>query len=291
MEFDERILAFEVGGRLSTVRVDRGDEVERSEVVAELNDSLEQAAREVRAADADASKSHVSLLKAGSRSEDIRAAQAQVRAAKARENLLRKNLARERTLESRGVSTASAVDALKAQLDAAVADREALEQRVRGLKRGARKQEIASAESRATAAERAVKLEDERLTRSSLRSPVAGIVLDVHADPGEVVSPGAPVLTVGDTKHPYADVFVPVDYVGGIKVGSRAKVRVDSITEPLPGTVEHVSEKTEFTPRYLFSERERHNLVIRVRIRIDDENRVLHAGLPAFATVERQAAP
>lgn len=287
VELDERILAFEMGGRLDAVRVARGDEVKQGQVVAELDDSLEKVAREVRAADADASKSQVSLLKAGSRSEDIRAARAQVRGAEAREKLLRKNLSRERSLESRGVSTASAVDTLKSQLDAAVAEREALEQRVKALSRGARKQEIQSAEARANAAQHAVKLEDERLTRSSLQSPVGGVVLDVHADPGEVVGAGAPVLTVGDVTHPYADVFVPIDDIGGVKVNAPATIRVDSLQAPLRGTVEHVSEKTEFTPRYLFSERERHNLVVRVRIRIDDSHRVLHAGLPAFASIER----
>jgi hypothetical protein len=51
--------------------------------------------------------------------------------------------------------------------------------------------------------------------------------------------------------------------------------------------VEHISRTTEFTPRYLFSERERPNLVIRVRLRIEDPERRLHAGVPAFAKIER----
>jgi len=33
-------------------------------------------------------------------------------------------------------------------------------------------------------------------------------VLDVNVDPGEVVAAGTPVVTLADTEHPYADVFV-----------------------------------------------------------------------------------
>ena len=36
--------------------------------------------------------------------------------------------------------------------------------------------------------------------------------------------------------------------------------------------------------RFLFSERERPNLVVRVRVRIEAPDGDLHAGLPAFAT-------
>ena len=42
--------------------------------------------------------------------------------------------------------------------------------------------------------------------------------------------------------------------------------------------IEHVFPNTEFTPRFLFSESERPNLVVRVRVRIDDPRRELHAG-------------
>jgi hypothetical protein len=39
----------------------------------------------------------------------------------------------------------------------------------------------------------------------------------------------------------------------------------------------------------LFSERERPNLVVRVRVRIEDPKRLLHAGVPVFVTIDRDA--
>ena len=82
--------------------------------------------------------------------------------------------------------------------------------------------------------------------------------------------------------------LAPVPFQGpiaGIRVGTKADVRVDSQPETVPGAVEFVSRTTEFTPRYLFSEKERPSLVIRVRVRLDDAKGALHAGVPAFVTL------
>lgn len=112
-------------------------------------------------------------------------------------------------------------------------------------------------------------------------------MLEVTAEPGEVVGPGVPVVIVGDTRHPYAEVFVPQAELDGVRVGAAAEVAVDALPDRLAGRVEHVARRTEFTPRYLFSERERPNLVVRVRVRIEDPEERLSAGVPAFVTIAR----
>jgi HlyD family secretion protein len=113
----------------------------------------------------------------------------------------------------------------------------------------------------------------------------------VHVESGEVVGAGAPVVTVADVTRPYTDVFIPHDQLAGIDVGDRAMIQVDSLALPVPGVVEYISRRTEFTPRYVFSERERAALSVRVRIRVDDRARLLHAGVPAFVTIDRGGLP
>jgi hypothetical protein len=50
--------------------------------------------------------------------------------------------------------------------------------------------------------------------------------------------------------------------------------------------VEDIARRTEFTPKFLFSERERPNLVVRVKIRVEDPGERLHAGVPAFVVIQ-----
>jgi HlyD family secretion protein len=282
VELDERTLAFEVAGRLDSVQVHRGDPIKAGALVATLDASLARMARASRASEAEAAESQVALLKAGARPEDVRAMAAQVRAAKAGEDLLQKNLERETALAARGVTPRAVVDDLQAQLARAAAQRQALEHQLRAVQQGARREEIASASSRADALSTAADLENVRLDRFELKAGVDGTILDVHAEQGEVVGPGTPVATLGDVSHPYCDVFVPQGQIGKVKLGAPVKLHVDSIGKPFAGTVEYISRTTEFTPRFLFSDQERPNLVIRVRVRVDDPRRELHSGVPAF---------
>jgi HlyD family secretion protein len=289
VELDEWVLGFELGGRISSVGTVRGAVVDVGQRLALLDATLESTTRAARESDAKGARAQLALLKAGSRTEDLRSMEAQIRAARATEDQLVKSLAREKELRARNASTDAAVEDLQGRLDRSVGERQSLEQRLIGLRRGSRTEEVTGAEARAAAADQAVKLEEERVARHELTAPAKGVVLDVHVKAGEVVQAGAPVVTVGDATHPFADVFVPEGKLTGLAVGVRADVRVDGEPGTLPGTIESLGRKTEFTPRYLFSERERPNLVVRVRVRIDDPAERLHAGVPAF--VEFRGVP
>lgn len=287
IELDERLLGFEVGGRLTELTVRRGERVEPGAVLAALDDTLARTATAGRQAEAQVATARAKLVRAGSRTEDVRALEAQLRAAQANEGLILRNLTRDRALVEQGALTRAAVDEVEARARVATAEREALQQRLRELRSGARAEEVQGADAQLAAATAAAQLETERAERYQLRAPRAGTIIDVPLEVGEVVSPGVPVVTLADTLHPYVDVFVPQAAITGIVIGAPAAVAVDALPATLPGVVEDVARRTEFTPRYVFNERERASLVIRVRIRIDDPQERLHAGVPAFVTITR----
>ena len=285
VELDERTLGFEVPGRVITLTKARGDKVAAGEVVATLDDAQPKASIAVREAEARVAGERAKLVAAGGRSEDINALEAQLRSARATEQLAIKHAAQDQTLVSQGALARAAADESETRRKAATAEREALEQQVRELRRGARAEELAGARAQESAAKAVVGLEQDRASRFQLRSLHDGEVLDVHVEAGEVVGAGTPVLTIGDPAHPYVEVFVPQGELAGVQVGAKATIRVDALAQPLHGTVEHVARRTEFTPRYIFSRSERANLVVRVRVRIDDPQHVLHAGVPAFVSI------
>jgi HlyD family secretion protein len=287
VEYDERVVAFEVGGRIEEVAIRRGDEVQDGQVLARLDDSLERLTLGARQSDVTVSTADLVLLEAGSRKEDIATVAAQVRSAKAAEALAKSTLARVQKLYDASALTQVELDKAQSDADRAVAERQALEQKLALLQHGARPEEIERAKARVIATESTAKLEAERLAKYVVREKGPGTILDVHVEPGELAIAGTPLATVADTLHPYVDVFVPQQGIEGIQVGSKATVRVDTALT-LPGTVEYVSRRTEFSPRFLFSERERQNLVIRVRVRIEDPSARLHSGVPAFVTIERR---
>jgi HlyD family secretion protein len=290
-ELKERVLAFEVGGRIVTLNVREGDRVKAGELIGTVDGAVEEQARQAKSLEAQAAEVQATLVKKGVRGEEIAVTRARLRGAKAAEDLLKKQIERERELNRRGVTPDARLEEMEGQLTRAVAEREVLENVLSEQVRGARPEERDVASVRAAAARASVTLDDLRLERRELRAPVDGVVLDVHAEVGEVVSAGAPVVTVADPDRIHAEVFVPEGRLSGIDVGDRARLRADGISKALLGHVEHVARRTEFTPRYLFSDRERPNLVVRVKVRVDDPRGLLHAGVPVFVILDRDTPP
>lgn len=287
VEYEERQLGFALTGRVTQIDVRRGDVVTDEQVLAKLDDTLEKLTRAARVNAAESARADLALLESGAKREDVAALAAQVRAATTSEHLLAKVAERARALHATGGISEAELDRANAEHQRATAERASMEQRLASLRRGARSEELERARARLAGATTELASADERLARRTLHAFGPGEVLDVHLERGEMAAPGAPVVTVADTSHPYTEVFVPQGDLEGIRAGVKATVRVDAGNTSLPAAVEHVGARTEFTPRYLFSERERPHLVVRVRVRIDDPERLLHAGVPAFVTFAR----
>lgn len=287
VEYEDRVMAFEVPGRVQSVDVRRGEVVERGRLLAALDDALARLEVESRHSEAEAAQAQTALVRSGTRLEDIQAAEARVAAARVTEQQLADNLRRDEALSRAGAKPAATVEDLRAQMRRAQEERLSLEHSLRALKQGARRPEIRSAAEREQALAAVAQMQKVRLARYRLVANADGVVTDVHAEAGEVVASGAPVITMADLRRPYAEVFVPEGEVTKVAVNHKASARVDGLSHPLSGRVEHIAARAEFTPRYLFSERERPNLVFRVRVQIDDPEETLRAGLPVFVTLSQ----
>jgi len=282
VELEETTIGFELSGRLTQLLVKEGDTVEAGAVLARIDDGLEQSSRDAQASQVEVAKQQASAVKAGARGEEVRSLQARVDAARASEALLLKQVERERTLVAKGAIAQAALDDLEGQLARASGERESLDHNLKLLRQGARREDVSVADARAQAASAALEMNDARLVRHELRAPIRGSVLDVNFEQGEVVGAAAPVVTLADAQRPYVDIFVPQAQISRVFVGEGAAVKVDALSQELSGKVEHIARRTEFTPRYLFSEKERSTLVVRVRVRIADPKEQLRAGVPAF---------
>ena len=283
VEIHQRVLGFQLPGRLATLEVRRGQIVRTGQILARLDDSLERPQRDGQAAQVAAAQAQLDLVQAGARGQEIRAAEADLRAAQAAETTARDTAQRARTLSAAGASTPQQLDDAEGALSRATAQREATEQRLAVTRAGARSQEIRAAQARLDAARAALALSDARLADHVLRAPMDGAILDTHAEPGEILGAGGAVATLGAIDRPYVDLFVPEGDVAHARVGQPAEVHVDSLPgRVFTGAVEDVGQRTEFTPRYLFSPKERPNLVVRVRVDLQDPGHELRAGLPAM---------
>ena len=115
-----------------------------------------------------------------------------------------------------------------------------------------------------------------------IRTPIAGVVLYRSVEPGEFASPGAPLITVADLDRLTLTVYVPEDRYGQIMVGGTYSVTVDSFpTEVFTGTVRHIADRAEFTPRNVQTTDSRKTTVFAIDLDLAPSNGKLKPGMPA----------
>ena len=112
--------------------------------------------------------------------------------------------------------------------------------------------------------------------------PAAGRVLSKSREPGEMVQPGTPIVTLGDLSRPWVNVYVGERDLGKVRVGMTAQVFVDSFPDqPFPGKVTFIAERAEFTPKNIQTPDERVKLVYRVKVELQTRDGALKPGMPA----------
>ena len=126
------------------------------------------------------------------------------------------------------------------------------------------------------------------LAHTSLRAPFAGAVSVRHREPGEVVAPGAPVLTLLRRDDRWVRIYVPEDRLGAVRLGQPATLSCDTFPgKTYGGEVVFIASEAEFTPKNIQTAEERVKLVYAVKVRITgDPSYELKPGMPADVRLE-----
>ncbi|HEY5998878.1 MAG TPA: efflux RND transporter periplasmic adaptor subunit, partial [bacterium] len=151
---------------------------------------------------------------------------------------------------------------------------------------GPRRETIRSAEARVEAARGSLAAAESLLAQARVAAPGDGRVSLRNAEPGEVVTPGFPILRIAELGRVWLRVYVPETRIGLVKPGQRAAVSVDAFPgRSFPGVVAEIAEKPEFTPKNVQTREERVKLVFGVKVEIENPGGELKPGMPADAVI------
>ncbi len=182
----------------------------------------------------------------------------------------------QQTAAEAGVAQA---EALVSQAEATV---DALEAQVDGAENG-----LAQAELGVELAQAALDAIDKQIEKMTVSAAVSGVVMVRSIQPGEVVGPGAPAITIGLLDEMTVTVYLPENQYGQVSVGDRASVSVDSYPdETFTAEVSVIADQAEFTPRNVQTTEERQTTVYAVELRITDPDGRLKPGMPADVVFE-----
>ena len=279
-------LGFKIPGRVVSRAVSEGQPVSTGDLVARLDDTEQKEQLAFRKAELGAALAFLAELEAGSRPQEIAAAEAAVRSAEADVERLKLDYARSQELLAKAVISARDFEASRAQVRVAEARWAEATERLKLIKEGPRSETLQQARSKVEQARAAVVIAETQVHNTYLNAPFDGMVLSHNIEAGEYVSPGTPVLTIGQTARPWVRAYVDQADLGIIKLGQKVFVQTDSFPDKsYHGVISFIASEAEFTPKAVQTTKERVKLVFRVKVDVDNPDGELKPGMPADVVV------
>ncbi|MCF6095210.1 efflux RND transporter periplasmic adaptor subunit [Microaerobacter geothermalis] len=119
------------------------------------------------------------------------------------------------------------------------------------------------------------------LNKTSVHSPISGIILRRHVELGEQVKPGTTLFTVMDPKKLEITMYVPEADLNLVQLGRKVDVKADAYpNETFIGEVVRINEKAEFTPKNVQTSKERTKMVFGVKVTLIEGWDKLKPGMP-----------
>ena len=279
-------VAPEVGGRLSELLIQEGDAVKQNQTIAQVDATAYDLKRdEARAAEAQA-QAQLDLMLAGSRTEDVQRAQAQVQEAEAAASAAAADLKRIEQVFAENSATPKQRDDAKANADRTAAALAAARQNLEKLAHGNRPEDIRMAQAAVELAKARLAQMEKAVRDCVVKAPLDGTVTTKSAEKGEVVAVGTPLATISRLDEVWLAIYIPEDRINRVKLGQRARVKVDGDARLFEGAITFVSPEAEFTPKNVQTPDERVKLVYRVKITLPNPDGIFKPGMPADGYLE-----
>ena len=119
-----------------------------------------------------------------------------------------------------------------------------------------------------------IKLLEDQLRKCKIVNPINGMVLTKYALQDEITIIGKPLYKIANLDTMTLRAYITGDQLSQIKLDQEGKIFVDNGAKQykeLGGTIQWISEKSEFTPKTIQTKDERANLVYAIKIRVKND--------------------
>ena len=256
LETDIVRVSAETGGKIDSLGASEGQTVRKGQLLAIVNSDK----MELRLSQQRIQLQEVSI--------GMQALKAQLRELNAQLKLSRKMLHKTKNLVSSGAATDQKLDELETQVEVLLSKKEALEIQKKVL------------QNKKEQAEAAIALTQISLNDTRISTPLTGTIINRFINKGELCAPGMTLFEVADLSNLEANIYLPLEMLSKIKLGSGVNVSADGQEKDFKGSVKWISSESEFTPKTILTEETRTTLVYRVKIAVPNPDGILKIGMP-----------
>jgi HlyD family secretion protein len=278
-------VATKIAGRLESLLVQEGDVVRAGQVLAAIATTDIKLARDQARAERDQAAAEYRLRLMGARKEDIAELEAQIESVRSDLGSAQKDLDRMQDLLAKGSGTTKARDDAATRRDMTAHRLDAMNQSLARMRAGSRPEEKDASRARLAATEARMAQLEQQLKDATIESPLAGVVTEKVAEPGELLQVGSPLCVISDLANAWLTVYVTGPDLGRIRLGQEARVTTDD-GQSRKGKITFIASQAEFTPKNVQTRDERVKLVYRVKIGLDNQDGLFKPGMPAEARLQ-----
>jgi HlyD family secretion protein len=284
IEAHESVVGFKVQGRVVELPVEEGQPVKAGDLLARLDQTDYRQQVSIDEAMVKNREAELNLSLSGSRVQEKNSAEQAAMDAGATLELSIADARRFQALYEKDEVSAQIRDTYATNLKRAQAAYERSRQNLNMVNEGVRREQIAINQAAVQTARQTLGLSKIRLGYTTLFAPTAGVALVRHAEIGEIMTVGTPVVTIADLDHLWLRGYIGETEIGKIKLGQPVIIKSDTFPgKSYAGTISFISSQAEFTPKSVETHKERVTLVYRVKINLDNSTHELKPGMPADA--------
>jgi len=282
-------LNFEISGRLLWLDVAEGDTVSKGRVLARqdttvLRENFAEAQAQLQLARAERER-----LVNGAREETRQLARTEAKLAAVRVEQADADFQRIRSAMKQNAVSDQQFDDARFRLKIAEAQWQRARARLAEVEAAARPDELRMAEAKVQTAHAQLRKAQTRLDKATLRAPTHGIILDIDAEPGELVGPDRPepIITLVDHRQIRVRAYVEELDVLSLEVGQSAYVTADGMPDKkFTGTITWIAPSMQPKRHRHHTPGERLDINVREVLIQLDEPGPLVIGLPVDVFID-----
>lgn len=238
----EVAVSFEVSGRINSLNVQEGDSVNVDDILASVDSKDYELQVQQAQASADQALAALNQTVKGARAQELAEANLKLQQAETDYNQVLTDFKRNETLYKSGCISQSDYEKYQNSLSAAENNRDTAKEAYSLTAEGATEEEKQQANS-AYAQAFAVKEQAElALSKTSLKSPIRGVIISKYISQGQLVSAGTAAYKIGDIDKLKVTLPVPDYEISSWKTGD--KVSLNLYNESMDGQVTNIFSAT-----------------------------------------------
>lgn len=304
----------EAVGKVIKLEKDEGDTVKKGDVLAVVDSSVQELAVKQQEAVVNLKQARLDELKAGTRPEQVKQAEAAVETAKAAVNTAKTGVdtaqigynywvdkynKTKSLLDSNAVSENDLTDAqykvdtakqqlltAQKQFNSAQSQLQSAQAQLELLENGSTSQTIKAAEADLEQSKNALEQTKLVLSKYQVRSPIDGTYISRNVNIGDMLNVGGSAAAISDLTDLWVKVYIPQRNIGLVKLNQ--EVGLNSISLPgkiIKGKIVFIANEAEFTPKNTETNEAKENTVFKIKIKILDNIDRLKPGMTVDAVI------